>query len=257
MKYIISVIASQGYETMKDIWIHNFSLHAPNNMELYFIYGKNDKYQNTVKRVMGDIYDFYGNHEESFSNICKKTLEFFEFINDKHDKYVLLRTNVSTMFNLPLLKHFMNHMSVFEEFVAGTLAHITYTFHKTETQDVLVMISGTNLCISKNIVEKCIQSKNVIEDYVKTGYYEDAAISKFILQNLKCQSKFTMSRIDIGEYIELHHCENAFSVFCFRFKSNDREIDVQRMYELLRNEFDIQILKKWGNELDIAKYIPE
>lgn len=102
MKYIISVITSQGYETMKDIWIHNFSLHAPNNMELYFIYGKNDKYQNTVKRVMGDIYDFYGNHEESFSNICKKTLDFFEFINDKHDEYVLLRTNVSTMFNLPI-----------------------------------------------------------------------------------------------------------------------------------------------------------
>lgn len=258
MKYIIGVIINDDndvYRDMKNIWINNMLIYNVTDMELYFIYGKNNN-GIIIERVVNNVYNFYGNYEETFDNILKKTLDFMEFINKKYDEYMLIRTNASTLFNLPLLKHYMNNVSLFKSFASGTITSARYDFPDGTHHDML-LFSGTNLCISKDIVGKCIDARKLIELYGSSGLLEDVALSKYILYNMKCEKKNTMSRVDILNIMELHHCQNAFNVCCFRFKSSDRKVDVSRMQELLYSDFDVKLLLKWENELGVYLKIPK
>jgi len=259
MKYIIGVIIHNDtqYNHMKDIWIKNMSINGLNNMELYFIYGNdNNKNNKQVERIVGDIYNFYGKNKETLYNILKKTLDFMEYIDNTHTEYVFLRTNASTMFNLPLLKHYMNDFTTFKYAAGGTFTSSTQYF-PNGLFEKLNFISGTNLCISQSVVKQCVNARKTIEFYGTSGFLEDVAISKFILHTMKCDKVCFISRIDILDQIELQHYDSAYNVFCFRFKSNNRENDIHNMNYLLNNNFDIKILLEWVKKLGINHYVNE
>lgn len=254
MKYIIGVIMTNDihYNHMKDIWIKNMSINGSNNMELYFIYGNNNNGKQT-ERIVGDIYNFYGKNKETLYNILKKTLDFMEYINNTHNEYIIIRSNASTLFNLPLLKHYMNHLAAIKYGLSGTLTTSVQYYPNGMSED-LIFISGTNLCLSQEIVKNCINSRKTIELYGTSGFLEDVAISKYLLYNMKYNITQTMNRIDILNQIELHHCNNAYNVFCFRFKSSNRENDINKMNHLLNNDFDINVLSEWANKLGIISH---
>lgn len=251
MKYIIGVIMTDDmhYNNMKDIWIKNMSINGSNNMELYFIYGKNNNGKQT-ERIVGDIYNFYGKNKETLYNVLKKTLDFMKYIDDIHNEYIIIRSNASTLFNLPLLKHHMNHLTTFKYAISGTLTSAFQNFPNGISEE-LIFISGTNLCLSQEIVKNCINSRKTIEFYGTSGLLEDVAISKHLFYNMKYDIAYNTSRIDILDQIELHNCINGYGVFCFRFKSSNRENDVNKMHHLLNNNFDIKILLEWIYELGI------
>lgn len=138
------------YNNMKDIWIKNMSINGSNNMELYFIYGKNNNGKQT-ERIVGDIYNFYGKNKETLYNVLKKTLDFMKYIDDIHNEYIIIRSNASTLFNLPLLKHHMNHLTTFKYAISGTLTSAFQNFPNGISEE-LIFISGTNLCLSQECV---------------------------------------------------------------------------------------------------------
>lgn len=252
MKYIIAVIACDGiYSKMKDIWIHNMLLYGIDDMELYFIYGKHEQ-NKEVEKLIGNIYNFYGKNEEKFENILLKTLDFMEYIDRKYDKYMMIRSNMSTMFNLPLLRHYMNVVSIYNLYVGGTFTGIKF---KDESQ--MMIISGTNMCLSKEIVRWCITGREIMKEY---NMIDDTALSVYIFE-LSKDTKIVMCnmpRIDILDKLELQHCNSALGVCCFRFKSSDREEDIKRMYKFLNSNFDINLVEEFTslgivsvNELDM------
>ena len=252
MRYIIGVIIGEGndiYDKMREVWIYNILMNASDDMELYFIYGS--KEGKSVERVVGDVYNFYGKKEELFGNIISKTLDFMEYIDNKYDDYMLVRSNVSTLFNLMLLRYYMNAMSIYRLCFGGTIAGI-------RIKDINYgIISGTNMCISRDIVKKCIANRYMIDN---SSFCDDVLLSRYILNDVRreenCIILCNMGRIDFVEnnIMELQHCNSGYNVCCFRFKSDNREKDVERMYELLNAKFDARLLDNWSKRMEIVKY---
>jgi hypothetical protein len=178
-----------------------------------------------------------------------------EYIDNIYNDYVLIRTNASTMFKLPLLKYYMENMNNSSLFASGTFTNVTYILSNVHYN--VNLISGTNLCIPKKIVQKCISERQNIEYYGQIGLYEDVSLSLFILQQIPNVITYKMSRIDtLDNTIELQHCDNITTtdnlnnICCFRFKSQNRLSDISKMNELLDNNFNITTIMKWKNELN-------
>lgn len=266
MKYIIAVSISNDihYNVMKDIWIKNMTFNGTHDMELYFIYGRNMHINKKIQRILGNIYNFYGTTEETLVNVLYKTLDFMEYIDNKYDEYILIRTNASTMFNLPLLKRYIENISISPLFASGTFTNIHLLLDGVTYY--IRFISGTNLCIPKKIVQTCINEKQTLTLLTQKGFLEDVSFSMVILNQPNIIT-YNMTRIDmLDDKIELQYfyniihmlendLENTLSLLnicCFRFKSNDRTLDIFKMYTLLDNNFNLNTLIRWINQSVLA-----
>lgn len=252
MKYIIGVLASdniQAYTDMKNIWIQNVLKHNFPDVYVYFIYSKSISTSVTfeTKQLAGNVYDFTFNHVESIENLKFKAMGFINYVNDTFSDYMLLRTNISTLFNLPMTRHFLSFAAMYKNFFAGTFLML---------QDGIAM-SGTNNIMSPDMVKVCVMNSDRV---FQGSILEDVEISKSVTCNFKSISTYNIRRIDLVDQqrLELQNCNrnNLNNVFCYRFKSENRDNDVENMRKIFESNYDAQVIFNLLDTMQVVEHTP-
>jgi len=268
MKIIFGIIASDDeiYSEFKNVWIKAIVAFKKTNLhnliDFYFLYSDKDKISKTISFVdtKQQLYvDFYDKdiNESVTKTILNRTVAFFNHIKDsyklncqenydryKDDGLFFVRTNLSTMFNFNMLIDWFKDKPK-TAFFGGSLNGFYNGFYST--------FSGTNLVFTLDIMLHLYYNKHRIEI---DKYFEDEAISQRVLYDFDL-NVINMKRIDFIEMEkvvieELNHVWPATPnsviyhktkigdnhVFCFRFKTFNRQNDINAMKLIVDKMFD-------------------
>lgn len=256
MKLAIAVIASPGkeYEAMKELWIANVQTVNKNfphiQLSAFFLYGKGkgeghlqiSDLSYSVLDLNNGCYDFVVNElSENLRNIITKTLVFTKYLLTDFPSRpeFILRTNLSTLFDIPKFISFlsnMSHSSSTKLLFGGTFVH---GFLETCT-----WFSGTNLTFSYETANILYQYSSLIN---AVPSLDDVALSIFLVNQLSYKiAFFNIPRIDFVENVSLKYTSLATDlneVFCFRFKTKDRNNDTNTMKTLYHSNFDKEFVR--------------
>jgi hypothetical protein len=262
MRCIIGVISSPGtgYDDMKNIWFENvneFNKRSDKDkVYLFFLEGhkRHDRTQYAIEQISENhIYKFKANCEEKFENLLRKTLIFFQYVKEFHnekidDEYTfVIRSNLSTLFNLErvfkMFKEINNKMieSKSDLFIGGSIIDNYY--------ELKTCYSGTNITMSLPIVKiVASNAKNVME----TAKEDDIALSRWTIENNRGNLlSQDIMRVDFIEEVLLNSINKIDDekIFCYRFKTKNREDDSKLMKTLLEKVYD--------KEFKLVKFILE
>lgn len=250
MKIIIGILASsnESYNDFKNIWVKNiqrFKLTSYKNcIDFYFIYSeKNMKKDGIEIDSSENFYNYYYKYDESQSlmdSLLYRSISLMEYLSNNNilgDFFI--RTNISTFFDLQMLLKWSESIPQTNLF-AGTLISIM--------NSILTHLSGTNLTLSRDIVEFVILNKQYIindsiinKDREAVLFGDDSRISSLIIENTDVHI-LLIKRLDLIElnYENIYHppcmllqnADNLEKLFCYRFKTLDRNVDIQSMNDL-------------------------
>lgn len=214
MKLIIGVIASRDsyYDSFKDIWIQNvtrFNRRSALKLDVYFLYCQSISTEYGVMSIGDHVYDFFCNDHESFPNILKKTVVFFQYLCHHTSFDYVLRSNVSTLFDFEKLILWLQQKPRTLFFAGTFIGNLDPSF---------IALSGTNLSFSNDLVHLMAQQLKYTE---YRSVLDDVAISHFLFQYTGIRV-YNIKRLDFTDSVIYNRC-NKFDtdIFCFRFK-NDR-----------------------------------
>lgn len=273
MKIIFGILASsnESYNDFKNIWVKNIqrlkSSSYKNCIDFYFIYGENVK-ENTIEIDSSqNFYNYYYKSDESQSlmdSLLYRSISLMEYLSNNNilgDFFI--RTNLSTFFDLQMLLKWCESIPQTNLF-AGTLIDMM--------NSILTHLSGTNLTLSRDVVEFVILNKQYIikeatlfdNNPVLLG--DDTRISSLIIENTNVHM-LLIKRLDLIELIHenihyppcivLQNAKNLTNLFCYRFKTLDRNVDVQSMndlYEAIHNEDQVFNIKNYVESVLTKKY---
>jgi hypothetical protein len=174
MKILILVIYSENdnenlnvYQKMVNVqrsYLNNFE-----GVSSYFIQMR--ELQNQNVEIDDDF--IYVKGEEKLLNIMHKTVEAMDYLfNALGSNYdYILRTNISTIVNIPKLKDYFNNLPKKNVYTGGSILNLNWLdFGSGITDDSLFgteYAQGTCIIISKNVVEHMIKyKKNIRYDVV-------------------------------------------------------------------------------------------
>lgn len=149
-KAIMLVIAS--YENIYCNIIETWKtyMNAVNNVKIYLLYNRNDlDEQMAVDEEDGVI--FYNCEESLIPGIFLKTIYAMEYCNKKYSYDYLIRTNLSSFYNIPKLINYLDERPK-SNFVGG-IHCVSFNIH---------FISGCGIIISYDLVKKIL--KSALED---------------------------------------------------------------------------------------------
>lgn len=246
MKIALLVLFGGPFEKYK--WFYNFLKEENKDIDFYFI-DPNLEYIN---------YDLKGGRDHT---MIMNTIECLELINNKNLKYdYYVRTICSTLFDLNILKKFLENKER-EKTIMGSFVGNFPT---------LQIISGTNLIMTQDLIDFVILNSNKLKIYINnyfnesTRYLEysdnflkllnnhiinldilteDVFFSILFLNFTQIKYYYNIPRLDFIKDNEiLYHKaqENIDDLFCYRFKTKDRNIDFLKMHLLYKNNFDLK-----------------
>lgn len=172
MKIIFLVIAShntihqQDLETQKNTWMKK----APEDVLIFYLRGWNKNYF----QVIGQ--NLFVPCQEKYDLILTKTILGISYVLKHYQFDFLIRTNVSTYFEISLLKTELSKSKYNVEFVGGYVDKSSQkVFGNLTTFDY---ITGTGIFMTKKSAE--ILSVLIPEKY--TGIIDDLAITHYLVQ---------------------------------------------------------------------------
>lgn len=221
IKLIFLIISSNDlpvYNTMKEIIrIYCKKMKLQYSLEYFFV-ELIDNNEKDIALVNDTI--FVKGKETLVPGILIKTIKSMEFINNNYQYQYLIRTNLSSFWNIPYLYNFMNYFTP-QNFVSGIIIFNSF-------------ISGTGIILSKDV---CIRLTNVI--VIDEGNPDDVYLSRFLI-NLA-----NICRLDDNKmYYLINGPENIIpedisEILYFRVKSEDRSYDILAFKNLLKKIYDI------------------
>jgi hypothetical protein len=227
MRIVVGILASHDdvYDSFKRVWeshIEQVTLIVP-NIDFVFLYGgeENRTEEHCVNCVKWT--NLYCSISESLVNVLRKTLRFFEFVNEKYpsEEILVLRTNLSTLFDFVKFKEFLNELPRDNLFGGSLIDGYNGAFTK---------ISGTNFIMTRDIMDFILLE----QDRFSYNLNEDVEISALVLFNRKCKM-IAVKRLDfLQDIISFHKCKMFEKVFCYRFKSNNRKQDIENMEDVMK-----------------------
>lgn len=221
--YVFLSISSNDlpcYKIMRDIARKYFGLFE-DKIKIFFIELKTDMECDVYEK---DDYIYVKGEESIKPGIYKKTIKSIEYINKHYEYDYLIRTNLSSFWNLnkvlelkPLLPR--------ENFCGGII-----NCHE--------FISGTGIMISKDTCHNLV-NLGIIE----SSDYDDVHISKCLKDDLKLKFTYvTDFHYTIKYYVDnLSHLSNDDeNILYYRIKNqNDRNIDVVLFDLLCKHVYNI------------------
>lgn len=252
MKIIFGILASlnESYSDFKTIWIKNIKSFKSSSykdyIDFYFIYNEREKIvekeeDNLIEMgESGEFYNYYYKYDESHSlmdSFLYRSVSLMEYLK-KGDKLgdFFIRTNLSTLFDLNMLIKWAECLPKTNLFCGTIIA---------ELNSIYTYLSGTNLTLTRDLVDfLVVNKKNLLNESVIKG--DDARISSLIIENTDVNI-LLIKRLDLIEmnykngeedkYLEksivLQHCKSLNNIFCYRFKTLDRALDIESMDKLL------------------------
>lgn len=233
---VVLIIASDDpvYKEMKRISMQYYSRFA-DRIKFFYLYCKPESESNETDLCFSD-YD-----ESLYPGIFYKTAKAIQYIENNFDYELLVRTNLSTFWNM---NNLLSHMQILIDSYsdAGYAGGPLRTFYiKNDFIDSdFTFIDGYGIILAKDVVNNIF----VINDPFANNYYksanDDLCISKLLLENgynLKEIENFTIKQlIDNNTYDEgvLNNIpqEEFNKILAFRIKNPDRNLDIQYMNQL-------------------------
>jgi hypothetical protein len=160
--------------------------------------------------------------ESIIPGIFIKTTKAYEYINQNYDYEYIIRTNLSSFWNIPRLFHVIN------DFQPNQFAGGIFLFN--------FVISGTGIFLSK---DSCIQLIERMNQCFHIYEHDDVLITKLI------QEKYPIHNLTENSWIQLYSNENNVipqnfdNVLYFRIKSPNRTYDEIAFKTLLKNMYNI------------------
>jgi hypothetical protein len=260
MHLIFAILSSHSdiYDSFKENWI-NFILEYNKcalqkvKCSFYFIYGGSDDMYCINYSKWTDV---YFNIDETMQNMIKKSILFFEMLVSKfpNDERLVIRSNLTTLFDIPKMTKWIQSKEIpFQNFFGGPFV---FFYAKDKT-----VVSGTCMMLSMDNVRRIIKHKGDI----LFKFMEDNELSLLVQLNSK-SSTICVKRLDFGDKVLYHKCYAwDSSIFCFRFRSNNRLTDITNMKTLIKgifssdfnlNEFVKHICYS-QNKLEVIQEFPE
>jgi hypothetical protein len=155
--------------------------------------------------------------KEEFHKIYEKTVRSIDFINKNYTYDFLVRTNISSFWNIDNLFKISNQLPS-----VGCLAGV-YMFNH--------FISGTGIILSRDVCEYLLT--------FPIGYFSDDVL---ISDNLK--RKYSIYRLDDSVMYfsicdKINIPDNIDNILYFRIKNNNRVLDIEIFKILLRKIYNI------------------
>jgi len=220
-------------EAAKDTWIKT----SPNTIKTIFMYGGSSKIYWDGEQ------SFYVNRPENHHyNICLyKTITAFEWFVETNFDYVY-RTNNTGYFDLNQVSEFIKDKPI-DNFYCGNSQIYERSFNTpTAPYPGINYASGASFFLSRDIVNKIVENKDIICSYNFPGWCDDVSIGKFITEYLKIPINMSSKRLlvnsgDIDENLDLSHYHYRIEESC-----NGNSIgNVDSLYKLhsLKNKLKV------------------
>ena len=212
-KAIILVIASPTIYYNKNKVILDKCMNSNPNIKTFFIYGNINK-----ELIYKSEHDLFFDCKESLRpGILKKTLLSFEYILKNFEFDYVIRTNISTFWNLSYLLNIINKLPI-NKCIAGNVTHKNF-------------IMGTCIILSKDLVEYIINNKHKVH----INIHDDVELTRFYQRELKLKL-IHIPRCD--RYINQFPMNNnniPKKFICYRVKTqNNRHLDSFKMFKLYK-----------------------
>jgi hypothetical protein len=247
-KIIFGILAStnEHYSQFIDIWIDNITRFKrgpyANLIDFYFIYNE----PNTSKSLIPDnpehpmYYHYYSKYNENDSmmdSFLNRTVCLLDHLESTPFDY-FIRTNLSTLFQLDMVIQWIQTFPKYN-IISGTPIDKLNSIH--------TYISGTNIILSRDLVEFLLLNREYLLDE-KILHGDDQRISSLIVQNLNV-NLLLVKRLDFIEMtydngyippcIVFQNCYDINNLFCYRFKTKNRENDIKYM-KMLQQQFYLE-----------------
>lgn len=189
-KIIVLIIDSDAepiYAIGREIWRQNAKL---NNLEIFFLRATKDIKDDSIY-IEDDV--IYSKWIDDFSDrLIDKTLKGFIYSLKNLDFKFILRTNLSSFFNIPLFKDYINSLSE-SSIYAGPKEMIGLTLPNGISGN-LFFCSGSGYLISKDLVNLIVER----EPHCPHNLLDDVWIG-MVLIDIQRQSWMRCDLIDIKE----------------------------------------------------------
>ena len=173
--------------------------------ETFFFYGDSDE-----NKIVGD--KIYVTVNSGLWSCGLKTIESLKLINNNFDYDFLFRTNSSSYVDKQVLSDFLD----------GKPKRNYYAGHSSYDQGVHY-VSGSGIILSKDLVDIIIENQNEIDG----NLMDDASFAKIL-------NSRNIYPTDVDRCFYAHNLINNLDCksFLYRLKSNNREVDIQNMYQI-------------------------
>ena len=246
MKIIFGILASsnENYDEFKNIWISNINKFKSGQqkdfIDFYFIYTE-PRLQNTCIDC-NTYYDYYSKYTENDSimnSFVKRTVSLLDHLKsaDKLGDF-FIRTNLSTLFDFNMLLKWMERIPKHNLIAGSVIDYINSIYNN---------FSGTNIILTRELVEfLLLNQKHILDESILSG--DDQRISSLIVENTNVNI-LIVKRLDFVEFkltnvspyvapcIAFQNTSNSVNLFCYRFKTLNRELDIKVM-KRLENEIN-------------------
>lgn len=168
-------------------------------------------YEGGYKESYRDKSTIYLTESDDYANITKKTIEAFSYCIDNFDFDYIFRTNSSSYVNKYKLLEWLSDkpLNNFYSGIIGVHNNIKYA-------------SGSGYSISKDLVEKILKNKNLID----INDYDDISVGKFLNTDI-----FPAPRKDLDCATSIDYEIDKY--FHYRCKcASDRNIDIKHMINI-------------------------
>ena len=198
MKLLILVIYSETKEYQEMLKIQRSYIHKFPNVKTFFIHFRN---QSNPIEVEDDF--IYVNGIDTYLNITYKTIKAFEYAL-KHIKFdYVIRTNMSTVINIPQLYNFCGQLPDKNVYTSGNMLNLQWFDVKANIKDKslwgTLFAWGTSIIMTNDVVHYLIHHKSkirydIVDDvaigvfmskYLPSAYYPQTASLCYVPKNIK------------------------------------------------------------------------
>jgi hypothetical protein len=256
-KIVFGILAStnEHYSKFIEIWIENIkkfkSGTSSSLIDFYFIYAEprasdfsmSPEYDvcNPEQPMYYNYYSKYNENDSMMDSFVNRTVCLLDHLH-KHPLVstpfdYFIRTNLSTLFHLDILIQGIQKLPKYN-LIAGSPIDKLNSIH--------TQISGTNILLSRDLVDFLLLNKDcLLDESILHG--DDQRISSLIIENLNVnlllikRLDFIEMNYDGDKYIPpsiiFQNCYGINNLFCYRFKTTNRENDIKYMKMLQQHMY--------------------
>jgi hypothetical protein len=193
-----------------------------NDIKFFYVEYKEDL-ENDISEIGNYIY-IKGDDCPLIPNFLTKMVKAFKYIDDNYNYDYMIHTNLSSVWNIPVLLSLYNEIPR-NDFFGGYLC--CYSF-----------VTGTGIFFSKDLIPLLLNIDTRVNEN------EDVAIS-FFMKN-KGKSMFDLEKLSKYrmEYIisdQPYTNENYDSILYFRIKNQSHELDIQISKQIVSKLYGINL----------------
>lgn len=251
-KIVFGILAStnEHYSKFIEIWIENIkkfkSGTSSSLIDFYFIYAEPHQSEfsmspeydicNPEQPIYYNYYSKYNENDSMMDSFLNRTICLLDHLQLTPFDY-FIRTNLSTLFHLDILIQKIQTLPK-DNLIAGPPID--------KLNSIYTHISGTNIILTRDLVDFLLLNKEcLLDESVLHG--DDQRISSLIIENLNVnillikRLDFIEMNYDGDKYIPpsiiFQNCYDINNLFCYRFKTTNRENDIKYMKMLQQHMY--------------------